>query len=103
MTLKEWCRSNWDKLPDLVRKDCVDHLDAVISTEVKIRWKHQGYDRPGFHMFYGGMAVRNFLREQLTDGELPEVTVDHEGKPYGPSKNWDDYYTGAIDELLERY
>ena len=49
------------------------------------------------------MQIRNRLRDQLLDMELPVVTVDHEGKSYGPSQNWDDYYTGALDELLERY
>lgn len=101
--LRQWCRTNWDRIDPSIRKDCVDHLDNWIPKETIAHWKKDGYDLPGFHSFGGGMAIRNRLRGQLTDIELPEITIDHEGKPYGPSKNWDDYYTGALDELLERY
>ena len=102
-TLKKWCRQNWNQIPELIRKDCIDHLDGWISPDIIKEWKEKGYDDPGFHLLGGGMQIRNRLRDQLTDMELPIVRVDHEGKSYGPSQNWDDYYTGAIDELLERY
>jgi hypothetical protein len=48
-----------------------------------------------FH-FGTGMLVRNACRDRLTDGDLPEVTTDHQGKLYGPSRNWDDYYFGVL-------
>jgi hypothetical protein len=104
MTLREWCRANWNKLPELVRKDCVDHLDGWIHRDAIEVWKKNDYwDNGHFHLLGGGMQIRNRLRDQLTDAELSVVTTDHEGKPYGPSRNWDDYYTGALDELMERY
>lgn len=100
--LRQWSRDNWNKIDPLIRKDCVDHLDGWISpTDIHQLIKH-GYDFPHFHHF-GGMALRNRLRDVLTDGELPEVTIGSDGKPYGPWRNWDDYYTGALDELLDRY
>lgn len=105
MTLREWCRANWNKLPEMIRKDCVDHLDAWFAPKTKtddIAWL-RGYDEEPFFHLTTGMAVRNRLRDQLTDMELPVVTINCEGESYGPSQNWDDYYTGAIDELLERY
>ena len=95
--------ANWKRVPELIRKDCIDHLDGWIPKETIREWKTNGYDEPGFHLLGGGMQIRNRLRDQLLDMELPVVTVDHEGKSYGPSQNWDDYYTGALDELLERY
>ena len=42
------------------------------------------------------MQVRNVCRQQLADSKLPVVTVEHEGKAYGPSQNWDDYYFGVL-------
>lgn len=102
MTLKTWSRANWDKLPEDVRKKCVDHLDAWILQDDKVRLKATGYQEGLFH-FTAGMAIRNKLREVLTDDKLPVVTQSENGDEYGPSQNWDDYYTGALDELLERY
>jgi hypothetical protein len=49
-------------------------------------------------MFGGGMQIRNRLRDVLTDDQLPPVDY-----PEGPMQNWDDFYTGAIDALIERY
>jgi hypothetical protein len=105
MTLREWCRANWNSLPELIRKDCLDHLEDWFDPQTKakdIEWLRNYDSEPYFH-FSMGMAIRNRLRGQLTDMELPLITTDHEGKPYGPSQNWDDYYTGALDEFLERH
>ncbi len=103
--LRKWCRANWDKVPELVRNDCLNHLEGWITPAIIVDWKKQGYDRHDgtFHHFGGGMQIRNRLRDMLTDGELPEVEFDPDNNPYGPSKNWDDYYTGALDEFLERH
>lgn len=49
------------------------------------------------HMWGGGMQIRNRLREAMLDEELPPVT-QHDGST---AKNWDDFYTGALDELME--
>lgn len=110
MTLHEWCRNNWNALPEDVRKRCVDHLATFILTGVNrdanLEYLMSYRDNASFHLFGGGMMVRNCLRQVLPDTQLPAVHVDHEGKPYAvdaTSGNWDDYYTGAIDELLERY
>jgi len=99
--LKAWCRANWNKIPELTRKDCIAHLKSKVPEEVLERWKKQGYEEDMMFHFGAGMQVRNILRQRLTDDELPEVIRDRDGKPYG-SHNWDDYYTGALDELLER-
>ena len=62
-----------------------------------MKWKDQhargisiGSDEGVFH-FGTGMWVRNLLRDQLTDGELP----------YPP--DWDDYYMGALAAVVERF
>ena len=93
--LDAWCRANWDKIPADKRKACLDHLRGWIPDDVLINWKQNGF-APGFHMFGGGMQVRNRLRDIMLDGELPPVQYD--GDSYS---NWDDYYTGALQELLE--
>jgi hypothetical protein len=94
--LDEWCRSNWDKVPEEKRKLCLDHLKKKIDAATLRRWKECGFP-PGFHMFAGGMAVRNTLRDVMVDEELPAVSWNN-GEAYS---NWDDYYTGALQELLE--
>lgn len=100
--LRAWSRENWNKLSESVRKDCVDHLDGWISPEIIKEWKANDYDTIMFHLS-SGMRIRNRLRDKLRDDHLPIVIRDPDDKLYGPSRNWDDYYTGAIDELLERY
>src|SRR6266705_4635261 len=96
--LRAWCRANWDRLPEVVRNDCIAHLKAKIPEEVLQRWKEKDYEEEFMFHFRAGMRIRNILREQLTDDKLPEAATNYEGKPYG-SRNWDDYYTGALDEL----
>jgi len=93
--LDAWCRSNWNKIPEDRRKKCIDHLKRKIPPEVLQGWKNDGVGKR-FH-FWGGMAVRNTLREVMLDEELPAVPYDG-GESYS---NWDDYYTGALQELLE--
>lgn len=99
--LKTWCRANWNKLPETIRENCLSHLKARIPIPVLHRWKKDGYENEMMFHFHAGMQIGNILREQLTDDKLPEVVMDHEGKPYG-SRNWDDYYIGALDDLLEK-
>lgn len=120
--LDQWCRANWDKIPDLIRQDCLNELRAQVPRDVLAAWKVQhaaglriGDDDPMFHL-RTGMVVRNILRQQLLDEELPPVAYyyDSEGRPMHregklpvggfkviEAKNWDDYYTGALQELCE--
>lgn len=104
MDLKQWCRANWDQLPEMVRKDILDHFEDRFDAKTKaadIEWL-RGYDKhPMFH-FSTGMMIRNWFRDQLTDMELPMIKTNMAGEPYN-AQNWDDYYTGGIDEFLERY
>lgn len=100
--LREWCRANWRRLPEDKRKACVDHLDGWIKPSDIQTMVHEDYDKdPMFHL-RGGMAIRNRLRDIVRDEDLPLIKLDHRGESYG-SRNWDDYYTGALDELLDRY
>lgn len=100
--LDRWSEANWASVPELVRRDCEQHLRDQVPADIVAKWADQrrrgvsiGSDDPRFH-FGVGMQVRNCLRDQLTDGALPEVTVDHDGKAYGPARNWDDYYFGVL-------
>ena len=87
----------WKTVDKRRRKECVDHLDGWIGVDDIRRWKREGFG-DGFHMFGGGMQVRNRLREVMKDDELPPVEYDS-----GPAQTWDDYYMGVLYELLERY
>lgn len=93
--LDKWCRANWDKIPAEKRKACLDHLRGWIPIAVLREWKRSGFG-DAFHMFGGGMQIRNRLRDIIKDADLPPVQYD-----LGPARNWDDYYTGALQELLE--
>jgi len=119
--LQAWSYANWLKVPKMVRQDCLGQLRADVPADIIAEWKAQhargepiGGD--GFHFFGGGMSVRNILRKQITDGELPVVNYYRDangnsidpGAPLPPNgftvieaRNWDDYYMGAIQELLE--
>ena len=103
--LEAWSEANWAMVHELVRKDVEEHLRRQLldhAPEVLAKWREQhargviiGSDDPMFHLGVG-MTVRNVCRDQLTDGELPEIRRDHEGKAYGPSRNWDDFYFGVL-------
>lgn len=111
--IETWSEANWARVPELVRKDVEGHLQHLLlkqAPEVLEKWRDQhkrgiriGSDDPMFHLGVG-MAIRNACRDQLTDGELPAVTLDHEGQPYGRlanpphdgSRNWDDHYFGVL-------
>ncbi len=101
--LAKWSKGNWDKVPDLIRQDCLRELRAHVTPELLARWKKEhaagheiGWGEPFFH-FGAGMAVRNILRRQYLDEELPPVK-----QPAGEmASNWDDYYMGALIELVE--
>jgi hypothetical protein len=91
-------RANWNKVPVEIRKCCLDALRAEISPELLAEWKTRYRSGEKFVGHLGnGVFVRNVLRRQLRDGELPPVIY-----PGGfPTTNWDDYYLGALQELVE--
>lgn len=103
-----WCRSNWSRVPEDQRRVCVDHLRSVVPEEAITLWKGQlsrgeeiGSNVMGWH-FAGGMAVRNTLRDVMPDSMLPPVIGPDGGYLPGEKvRNWDDFYTGALEELCE--
>lgn len=102
--LDAFCRANWNRIPPEQRKRLLDDLREFVPADVIGAWKHQheqGQDigGEGFHMFGGGMAVRNRLRQTMKDDELPPVTYP-DGQQH---QNWDDFYTGALQELAETH
>src|SRR5262249_463557 len=106
MNIHEWCRNNWNLVPAEKRRECVDLLEKWLRNsgnfEKNIEYLRRYRTEPDFHLF-DGMAIRNKLRDVMTDDQLPIIAIDHKGNPYGVpdgSQNWDDHYTGAIDELL---
>lgn len=104
--LVAWSRANWNKVHPLVRTDCLKELRARVALPLLQKWIKQykagqeiGSDDPFFH-FGTGMAIRNVLRAQLLDEELPSVVQLHlEGHPL--ARNWDDMYLGALYQLVE--
>ena len=102
--LEVWCRENWNRVPEEQRLMCLRHLSVQIPAEVleKFQTQHSRGERIagdvlGFH-FGGGMLVRNTLREVLPDGNLPTIKQQN-GEL---AQNWDDFYTGALEELCEK-
>lgn len=96
------CRNNWDEIPAETRRKLIEHLHRAVPKTIQQKWRDQhnkghriGSDTPFFHMFDGGMAIRNLLREVLPDDQLPLA------KQRSVDRNWDDFYTGALEELVE--
>ena len=101
-TLEKYSRDNWNKIPEDSRRKCVDHLRSAIPDESVALFCKQykagerfGADHLGWH-FGGGMMVRNVLRQVMSDTELPPVKYEDI-----TAQNWDDYYTGALEQLCE--
>lgn len=111
-SLDDWSRSNWDRVPESQRRRCLDHLRDWVPKDVLSKWREQhsrgeriGWDVPGFH-FGGGMSIRNRLRAVLSDGDLPPASTPPDAASAAPlpgpgESNWDDFYTGALEELVE--
>lgn len=84
--LEELSDANWRSIPIGQRRQCIAYLQDKVPTWTWQYWKREGFPE-GFH-FGGGMAVRNCLRDVLSDENLPR------------DKNWDDYYMGCLREIL---
>jgi hypothetical protein len=86
----------WVTVPAEDRKRCLDRLRSEVPPEVIAEWRAT-YQRGNvigsadirFHLGVG-MAVRNCLRGALLDDKLPGA----------PQLHWDDYYMGALNELV---
>ena len=105
--LTAWSKENWEKIPALVREDCLNELAAKVPGDLLLLWIEQvrngkeiGSNDTFFH--HGvGMAVRNVMRAQLLDEELPPIKQEHiDGHP--EARNWDDFYIGALHALVAR-
>jgi hypothetical protein len=100
-SLDRWCLGNWNKLPEAQRNACLSHLEGWLPDDILKEWHTNGFD-PGFHMFGGGMQIRNRLREVLTDDKLLPVEYKDSVGVITYAQNWDDYYTGALQDLMKR-
>lgn len=87
-------------LPNDLRLKAVRHLrDKLHPVTLKeVREAHEKDPEKwwaGFHMF-GGMAIRNLLRDVIKDDELPgNKWSGEDGQEY---RNWDDYYIEVLEE-----
>lgn len=54
-----------------------------------------GFTIPSPFHFSGGLQIRNILRLEIADDELPPI--DYNGEPM---QNWDDYYTAVLEEAI---
>lgn len=93
----EFCRRNWYTLDVDYRRLVVAMLQNKLDIESYQKamaddphgWSVKG----GWYMF-GGMGIRNLLREQgFIDSDLKPV----EYPDGGTYQNWDDYYTAALE------
>lgn len=109
-----WSYENWMKVPYLQRQACVAHLKTLAEPHILELWKRQhhagksiGSDNVRFH-FSTGMSVRNALRDIIPDERLPSIKQKHISRrwwgfgPYQVAKNWDDFYMGALQDLVEQ-
>ena len=94
--IDDWEREHWGKISPQKRDLLVNHLRHRVPGHVFAEWQDQarrgmriGCTDPRFHLGVG-MAVRNCLREVLPD----------DGLPAGTTRNWDDFYMGALYALV---
>lgn len=97
--LRTWCRENWRRVPEDKRELCVNHLTGWMPPSYLAEWKAKGGFPMLAHTIGGGMQIRNKLREVLEDKDLPKI---RQSKGGAWSQNWDDFYTGCLDEMMER-
>lgn len=90
---------NWMEFPDSIRRECLNELKSAIPVDAFSKWINEYRaratvedDDPFFH-FGTGMAVRNILRQRLSDSELAPTDENY--------WNWDDLYIGALREMLD--
>lgn len=80
----------WAKVSPELRERMVDHLRKLPNLQEVYEHRNDG----SFH-FTTGMNLRNYLRETITDRELPSFD-----EYYGEGtnvRNWDDYYMHALE------
>jgi len=94
--LQQVSTDNWNKIPKEKRDLCLNHLRTTIPETTMAELKKY-WDAAGFH-FAGGMWIRNKLREVMADDELPGIFYKDAG---AEMHNWDDFYMGALEELLK--
>jgi hypothetical protein len=85
---------NWRRLPMATRRAMLRDLRAWIGEPFLEMWRREGL--PPFFHFDQGMAIRNRLRDRMPDWLLPAVHYEDGFE----ARNWDDYYMGAVNELL---
>jgi hypothetical protein len=83
---------NWMLIPSEKREAMLAGLRAWLPASYVEDLGEQGLP-VRFH-FNEGMQIRNRLRDHLKDDELPPTR-------HGQSYNWDDYYLGAVAELID--
>lgn len=89
---------HWAAVDAERRKACIDLLKSRVPAAVLADWKAT-YDRGNiigsniltFHNTIG-MHIRNTLREVIKDSDLPGFASGY---------HWDDYYVGALHELVQ--
>lgn len=97
-----WYDARWEAIPAEQRERIVAFLRERLSEKDLARIREMHAEDPEdwatkapafFHMWGGGMAIRNLLRELMLDDELPPAPYPN-GETYS---NWDDYYVQALE------
>lgn len=103
--LEAACYANWMRIPENTRRAVIDHVVTKVPVAMMNVWKDQhsrniriGSNDLLFHMFLG-MSIRNACRTVLLDDDLPGVMYP-DGIEY---KNWDDFYSGMLQQLVSEH
>lgn len=87
---EEWYQARWDSVPQETKDRILFHL-RKLSPKILADLKAATSD-PWFHLG-AGMGLRNYLREEVSDEELPDAPYPTEFEV----RNWDDYYKQALE------
>jgi hypothetical protein len=96
---RDWYDARWAAVPAELKERIVAHLRDQLAPE-DLEWiRTQHSEDPdgwatkrGWH-FFGGMGIRNLLREVVPDDQLPLAPYP-DGDQHA---NWDDYYVQALE------
>lgn len=99
--LTEFTRENWYRIDKAKREEIVAMLREELKMDSfrKVMEKNpHGWATEGGWHFMQGMGIRNLLREKgFPDGILPPVLYNDDDGPADEVRNWDDFYTAALE------
>lgn len=93
-SLRDYHHRKWDELDAEIKRQAIRTLLYTLTPENIEEWRKEIKKDPehwgATHHMFAGMSLRNLLRKDIKDIELP-------------TGNWDDYYCAALEAATGTY